>query len=97
MADASGIVTAAGVGMALIGSEHFFSTFLSSPWTTEKFATTPEDQEKIRRYYLMAIAASLITSVVLALILKEQWPIIATIILCIMYVAVYEAAMRGAI
>lgn len=91
------IATAAGIGMSLIASEHFFSTFLSSPWTTEKFATTEEDKEKIRRYYKMAIAASLITAIILCLILKEWWPLIATIALCVMYVVVYEKAMGGKI
>ena len=91
------IETAAGLGMSLIASEHFFSTFLSSPWTVEKFAETDEDRKKIRRYYMLACAASLITAFILAGILKQKWPIIATVILCVMYVAVYEAAMRGKI
>lgn len=89
------IATAAGLGMSLIASEHFFSTFLSSPWTVEKFAESEEDKAKIRRYYLLAVAASLITAFILAGILKQQWPIIATLILCILYVSVYEYSMRG--
>jgi len=91
------IVSAAGIGMSVIASEHFFSTFLSSSWTVEKFATTPEDKVKIRRYYMMAVAASLITALVLAGILKDKWPIIATLVLCIMYVVTYELAMAGKI
>lgn len=91
------VATAAGLGMSLIASEHFFSTFLSSPWTVEKFAETEEDKVKIRRYYALACAASLVTAFVLARILKQPWPILATILLCIMYVCVYEAAMRGKI
>lgn len=91
------VATAAGIGMSLIASEHFFSTFLSSPWTTEKFATTPEDKQKIRRYYAFACGASLVTAFILARILKQPWPIVATVILCLMYVSVYELAMRGKI
>lgn len=91
------IVTAAGVGMSLIASEHFFSTFLSSPWTVGKFVKTEEDRKAIRKYYIMASVVSLITAFVLASILKQKWPIVATVILCVMYVAVYEAAMRGKI
>ena len=91
------VVSAAGIGMSLISSEHFFSTFLSSPWTVGKFVETEEDRRKIRQYYLMACAASLCVAFVLAAILKQKWPLIATIILCIMYVIVYEAAMRGKI
>jgi hypothetical protein len=91
------IETAAGVGMSLIASEHFFSTFLSSPWTTGKFAETEEDKAKIRKYYMLACATSLITAFILGAILKQKWPVIATLVLCVMYIAVYEAAMRGKI
>ena len=91
------IQTAAGIGMSLIASEHFFSTFLSSPWTTEKFATTEEDKAEIRRYVGMAIATSLIAAIILSLILKQWWPLVATIILCIMYAAIYERAIGGKI
>ncbi len=91
------VTTAAGIGMAVISSEHFFSTFLSSPWTVEKFAESEEDRRKIRKYYIMACISSLIIAVVLAMILKQKWPVIATIILCVMYVLTYEAAMRGKI
>ena len=87
------ITTAAGVGMSLIAGEHFFSTFLSSPWTTEKSVETEEDKAKIRRLYMMAMVASLITAGVMAYILKQAWPLIAAGILCIMYVIVYERAM----
>ena len=91
------IEVAAGVGMSLIASEHFFSTFLSSPWTTEKFATEEEDKAKVRRLYMMAVGASMATAIVMAIILKQPWPLVAASILCVMYVLVYEKAMRGGI
>lgn len=91
------ITVAAGVGMSLISSEHFFSTFLSSPWTVEKFCETEEDREKIRKYYMLAVAASMATAFVLAHILKQPWPIIAAAILCVMYIYIYERALRGGI
>ena len=91
------IATAAGVGMSLIASEHFFSTFLSSPWTTEKFAKTEEDKEKVRRLYVYATAASLATSLILSAILKQTWPLVATLILCILYIVVYERSLAGKI
>ena len=90
------IASAAGVGMSLIASEHFFSTFLSSPWTTEKFAETEEDKAKVRRLLWMAAIASLLAAGVMAYILKEPWPLLAAGVLILMYVAVYERAMtRG--
>lgn len=91
------VVVAAGVGMSLIASEHFFSTFLSSPWTVGKFVKTEEDRRQIRKYYLMAAITSLITAAILGAILKQKWPVVATIVLVIMYVGVYEAALRGKI
>lgn len=75
----------------------FFSTFLSSPWTTAKFTETEEDRIKIRRLYMMACAASLITALILSLILKQSWPFIAALILCIIYIVVYERALEGRI
>ena len=91
------IVTAAGVGMSIISSEHFFSTFLSSPWTTEKFAETEEDKAKVRRLYMYACATSLITAAILSCILNQWWPLLAAAILCLLYVVVYERALGGKI
>lgn len=91
------ITTAAGLGMSLIASEHFFSTMLSSPWTTEKFAQSSEDKAKVRKYYMIAVAMSLITAYLIARILKQSWPLIATVVLCVIYVAIYEQALRGGI
>lgn len=91
------IATAAGVGMAMIASEHFFSTFLSSPWTTEKFAETDEDKAKVRRLYWMAVVVSLIAAGVLAFIIKEPWPVVAAVVLSAMYILVYERALSGKI
>lgn len=91
------IVAAAGIGMSVISSEHFFSTFLSSPWTVGKFVETEEDRKQIRKYYVMACISSLIVAGILAKILNQKWPIISTVVLCVMYIVVYEAAMRGKI
>ena len=91
------VASAAGVGMSLIAGEHFFSTFLSSPWTTAKFVESEEDKAQIRRLYLMAVACSLTSALVLSAILKQTWPFIAALILCIIYVVVYERAMEGRI
>jgi len=87
------IQTAAGIGMAVISSEHFFSTFLSSPWTTEKFAESEEDKAKVRKLYWIAVACSLVTAIILSIILKQWWPLVSAIILCVIYYATYERAM----
>ena len=91
------VAVAAGVGMSIISSEHFFSTFLSSPWTTAKFVETEEDKRSIRRLYMMATATSLIASAIIAGILKQWWPVIAAAVLSLMYILVYEKSMNGGI
>ena len=89
--------TAVGLGAAMIFSEHTFSAMLSSPWTTEKFATSPEDKETVRKYYMIATAMSLVVAVILGKILNQPWPLLATAVLCGIYIMVYEKALRGGI
>lgn len=89
------ISTAAGFGMSLIAGEHFFSTFLSSPWTTAKFADTEEEKEVVRKMYRYATVLSLITAAIISYILKQWWPLLATIVLCGIYITVYERALKG--
>lgn len=89
------IATAAGLGMSIIAGEHFFSTLLSSPWTTAKFAETPEDKTEVRRMYLLATALSLITAIIIAYVLGQAWPVIAVIILCAIYIWIYERALSA--
>ena len=88
------VATAAGVGMSVISAEHFFSTFLSSPWTTAKFAESDEDRAQVRRLYWMAVGCSIVTAIVLSAILKQAWPVVACLILCVVYIVVYERALN---
>lgn len=59
-----GMKGAAGIGAALLfmgaGTNGYdaFSAVMSSPWSTEKFTQTPEDEEKGRRYVRHAIIIS---------------------------------------
>ena len=87
------VATAAGVGMSIVATEHFFSTFLSSPWTTEKFVEDEEDKAKVRRLYILAALASLAAATVIALLVKEPWPVYAAIAVIVLYLFVYERAM----
>lgn len=89
--------TAVGLGAALIFSEHTFSAMLSSPWTTQKFAESAEDKATVRKYYMIATAMSLVVAFIIARVLKQSWPIIATAILCGIYIVIYEKALRGGI
>ena len=91
------LTAAAGVGMTLIAGEHLFSTFLSSPWTTEKFAETEEDKAKVRKLLWMAVGLSVVTALVMAAILNQWYPLLAVGILCLIYVVVYERALANKI
>lgn len=89
------IELAAGVGISLISGEHLFSTLLSSPWTTKKFAITEAEKHEVRRLYITAIALTLLTAMVMAWLLKEIWCLIAALLLCLIYVSIYERALSG--
>lgn len=45
---------------------------------------------------MITTAAGLGMSLI-ARILKQSWPLIATVVLCVIYVAIYEQALRGGI
>lgn len=84
---------AVGTVGAVIASEHFFSTLLSSPWTTQKFIQTEEEKNLIRRMYFLASMLSLGFAVFICHLIKEEWPAIVTFGLCCMYIVVYEKSM----
>lgn len=83
-----------GVGSSLIASEHFFSTLLSSPWTTQKFSETEEEKALIRRMLFLASSVSLIAAGGISWLTKEKWPIVFTLILCVFYIIIYEKAVN---
>ena len=89
------VATAAGLGMSIIAGEHFFSTFLSSPWTTEKFADTEEEKAKVRKMYVYAAVCSVIAAATISYILGQLWPLLAAMALSILYIWVYERALEG--
>jgi len=79
---------------SVIMSEHFFSTFLSSPWTTQKFVETEVDKEVVRRMYLCASLLSLLFAAGISYLIKEKAPLILSLILCMIYIGVYEKALN---
>jgi hypothetical protein len=85
---------AIGVGGALIFSEHFFSTMLTSPVTAEKFFQTPEEQAKVRRMLFLASGASLLAAGGISYLIKEKSPVIFTFILCLFYIVIYTKALN---
>ena len=78
---------------AVIASEHFFSTLLSSPWTTQKFSETEKEKEIVRKMYLLASLMSMGFAVFISHLIKEKWPAIITVFLCVFYVIIYEKSL----
>ena len=93
MLRARAITTAAGVGMALISTEHFFSAGLSSPITTRKFLTSDEDRAEVRRALNLAAGLSLAASALIAKILKQPYPLLAAAALVTFYYSEYQRAL----
>ena len=78
---------------AVVASEHFFSTLLSSPWTVTKFSETEKEKELVRKMYLLASLMSIGFAGFVSHLIKEKWPVIITVILCVFYCVIYEKAM----
>jgi hypothetical protein len=91
----NGLKAGLGIAVAVIASEHFFSTFESSPVTTEKFFKTDEDKAKVWRCFGYAAASSLIFAVVMAIFLENYWSISAALLIIGLYAWVYYEALHG--
>ena len=55
----TGLVTAFAIGIPALIAFHEYSTYLSSPWTTQKLAD-PEDAPSLWRLYWEATAATIL-------------------------------------
>ncbi|MGC8580611.1 MAG: hypothetical protein ACP5MB_11235, partial [bacterium] len=89
------IKNALAVGVSVMVSEHFFSTYLSSPLTVE---TIYKDQaDKVMAYFWEAAGSSLVFGLIMDFLLKDKYYLgtlsaIATIVL---YYFVYQRALSG--
>jgi hypothetical protein len=92
--DLESLERAIGVAGSIIASEHFFSTLLSSPWTTQKFCDTLEEQELVRKMLFLASGISLVFAGGVSYLIKDKYPIIFTFILCLFYIVVYEKSLK---
>jgi len=93
--DENGLKAALGVSVSVIAAEHFFSTFESSPVTTEKFFKTDEEKAKVWRCFGYAAASSIVFAFVMAFFLENYWSIIATLCIIGLYFWVYYDALHG--
>lgn len=69
------------------------SAGLSSPITTRKFLTGAEDREEVKRALLLASLLSLATGALLSVILKQPWPLVASLALVAFYNYEYKRAL----
>jgi len=79
------------VGATVIASEHFFSTFLSSPLTVQTLYTN--QPELVKRYLMEASLCSLIFSAIIAYLLEDPLAVYAGIGITLLYAFIYNRAL----
>ena len=88
----------AGLGMALIASEHFFSSMLTSPMTTKRFfAGDPEGTADTIKALKLAVGLSLGSGALLSYVSKSWNPLIITVAVSGFYWYEYHKALGGEI
>ena len=88
----------AGLGMALIASEHFFSSMLTSPMTTKRFFSTSEEGIKDTMDALRkAVGLSIVSGIILSCVSKSWTPIVTTAAVSAFYWTEYTNALKGEI
>lgn len=75
-----------------------YSTFQSSPWTSENFGADPIKVRSAKEYLCHAVGVSLFYAVASAYIARSLWPIIGSVIANAYLVWLYlRAFKRGAV
>ena len=87
------IKNALAIGISVMVSEHFFSTFLSSPLTVETLYK--ESGDKVMHYFTESAIASLAFGLLMDLILKDKYFLgfLSAVATTIMYYYVYQKAL----
>jgi len=87
------IKNALAVGISVMVSEHFFSTFLSSPLTVETLYK--QDADKVMHYFTESAISSLAFGLLMDLILKDKYFLgfLSAVATTIMYYYVYQKAL----
>jgi len=94
MAEVKRIVDALAIGTTVMVSEHFFSTFLSSPLTVKTLYSDKEEDRRTTKMYLYeAMAISVLFGALMTYILKDWLGIVTGIVVALIYWAVYEDAL----
>jgi len=88
------IVDALAIGTTIMVSEHFFSTFLSSPLTVKTlYASKEEDRQTTKLYLYEAMAISVIFGAIISKILKDPLGIITGVVTALLYYLIYMDAL----
>jgi hypothetical protein len=82
-----------GMAVSVIGSEHFMSAGLSSPWSTAKFAISDKDKEEVWHYFTEAAYASMTFGVVVSYMLKSWYPLVSSGLTLAYYRRLYKDAL----
>ena len=94
MTEVKRIIDALAIGTTVMVSEHFFSTFLSSPLTVKTFySEKPEDVKTTMTYLYEAIVISLIFGAIISYILRDPLGIISAAATCVLYYVIYLDAL----
>ena len=88
------IIDALAVGTTVMVSEHFFSTFLSSPLTVKTlYSEKQEDKDTTKLYLAEAIAISIGFGILVTILLKDWLGVISAIAVCALYFLIYMDAL----
>ena len=85
-----------GFSVSVISSEHFFSTFLSSPLTVQTlYRDKEEDRKTVLHSLYLAIVVSVGFGALISLWLKDWWALIGALGTSLLYWIIYIKALRG--
>ena len=88
------IIDALAIGTTIMVSEHFFSTFLSSPLTVKTlYSDKEEDRQTTKIYLYEAMAISILFGAIISYILKDPLGIITGIVTAGLYYFIYMDAL----
>ncbi|MEM3844857.1 MAG: hypothetical protein QXU98_04060 [Candidatus Parvarchaeota archaeon] len=87
------IKNALAVGISVMVSEHFFSTYLSSPLTVETLYK--DNQQKVMNYFWEAAGSSVVFGLLMDFLLKDKYFLgtVSAIGTTILYYVVYKKAL----
>jgi len=94
MTEVGRIIDALAIGTTVMVSEHFFSTFLSSPLTVKTlYSEKEEDIHTTLTYLNEACVISIAFGAIISYILKDWLGIVSAVLTCLLYYVIYLDAL----